>query len=51
VEHEIPMFGPLLDQIAGLDGALVTADVLHAQREHAIYLHNAAISVRLHRQG
>ena len=33
------MFAPLLDQIPGLAGALVTADALHAQREHASYLH------------
>lgn len=37
--NEIPMFAPLLDQIPGLAGALVTADALHAQREHASYLH------------
>ena len=37
--NEIPMFAPLLDQITGLAGALVTADALHAQREHASYLH------------
>ncbi|HEY6275748.1 MAG TPA: ISAs1 family transposase [Streptosporangiaceae bacterium] len=33
------MFAGLLDQIAGLRGALVTADAMHAQREHATYLH------------
>ena len=37
--NEIPMFAPLLDEIPGLAGALVTADALHAQREHASYLH------------
>jgi predicted transposase YbfD/YdcC len=37
--NEIPMFGPLLDQIEDLDGVLITADAMHAQREHAIYLH------------
>jgi predicted transposase YbfD/YdcC len=37
--NEIPMFAPLLDQVPGLDGVLVTADAMHAQRDHAIYLH------------
>jgi predicted transposase YbfD/YdcC len=37
--NEIPMFTALLDQVAGLSGVLVTADALHAQREHAEYLH------------
>jgi predicted transposase YbfD/YdcC len=32
------MFAGLLDQIPGLDGAVITADALHAQREHATYL-------------
>ena len=38
--NEIPMFAPLLDQIADLTGVLVTADAMHAQRRHATYLHN-----------
>jgi predicted transposase YbfD/YdcC len=37
--NEIAMFTTLLDQIEDLDGVLVTADALHAQREHATYLH------------
>jgi hypothetical protein len=37
--NEIPMFAPLLDQIANLTGVLVTADAMHAQRSHAKYLH------------
>jgi predicted transposase YbfD/YdcC len=37
--NEITMFAGLLDQIPGLDGAVITADALHAQREHATYLH------------
>ena len=37
--NEIPMFAVVLDQIADLAGTLVTADALHAQREHATYLH------------
>jgi predicted transposase YbfD/YdcC len=37
--NEITMFASLLDQAGGLDGALVTADALHAQREHAHYLY------------
>ncbi len=37
--NEITMFSALLDQVGGLDGAVVTADALHAQREHAAYLH------------
>jgi predicted transposase YbfD/YdcC len=36
--NEIPMFSVTLDQIEDLDGVLVTADALHAQREHATYL-------------
>ncbi|MGO8887827.1 MAG: ISAs1 family transposase [Streptosporangiaceae bacterium] len=36
---EIPLSGPLLDQIEDLDGVLITADAMHAQREHAICLH------------
>jgi predicted transposase YbfD/YdcC len=38
--NEIPMFAPLLDQIADLTGVLVTADAMHAQRQHATYLYN-----------
>jgi predicted transposase YbfD/YdcC len=37
--NEIPMFAPLLDQVADLAGVLVTADAMHAQRGHATYLH------------
>jgi predicted transposase YbfD/YdcC len=39
--NEIPEFQPLLDQIddADLAGSVVTADALHAQRDHATYLH------------
>ncbi|MEU3051586.1 ISAs1 family transposase [Streptomyces sp. NPDC006984] len=39
--NEIPEFQPLLDQLddADLKGAVVTADALHAQRDHATYLH------------
>ncbi|MFJ2136453.1 ISAs1 family transposase [Streptomyces sp. NPDC087845] len=38
--NEIPEFHPLLDQIddADLTDAVVTADALHAQRAHAVYL-------------
>src|SRR5262249_44891681 len=35
--NEIPMFSTLLDRI-GITGAVITADALHAQREHATYL-------------
>ena len=34
---EIPMFSTLLDRLDIAD-AVITADALHAQREHAIYL-------------
>jgi hypothetical protein len=37
--NEIPMFSVALDQIDDLRDVLVTADALHAQREHATYLH------------
>ena len=33
------MFAGLLDQIGDLDSMLVTADAMHAQRDHATYLH------------
>ncbi|MEU5943926.1 ISAs1 family transposase, partial [Micromonospora sp. NPDC047548] len=38
--NEIPEFAPLLDQITDTDlaGAVITADALHAQRAHAVYL-------------
>ena len=36
--NEIPLFSTLLDSIAIKD-AVITADALHAQREHARYLH------------
>lgn len=42
--NEIPMFAPLLDNLAevGVDLAntVITADALHAQRAHAQYLHS-----------
>lgn len=37
--NEIPMFSTLLDKIDDLAEVVVTADALHAQREHAEYLH------------
>ena len=37
--NEITMLAGLLDQVSGLDGALVTMDALHAQRDHATWLH------------
>jgi predicted transposase YbfD/YdcC len=37
--NEIPMFSTLLDTIDDLAEVVVTADALHAQREHAAYLH------------
>jgi hypothetical protein len=37
--NEISMFSGLLDQVTGLDGVVITADALHAQRGHAAYLH------------
>jgi len=37
--NEIPMFSTLLDKIDDLAEVVVTADALHAQREHAAYLH------------
>jgi predicted transposase YbfD/YdcC len=41
--NEIPMFAPLIDQLAatGIDPRrlVVTADALHCQRDHATYLH------------
>lgn len=37
--NEIPMFPVLLDTITDLEGVVVSADALHAQREHAEYLH------------
>ena len=36
--NEIPMFTTLLDRIE-INDAIITADALHAQREHARYLH------------
>jgi predicted transposase YbfD/YdcC len=36
--NEITRFGPLLDQISDLRGVVVTADALHCQREHVVYL-------------
>jgi predicted transposase YbfD/YdcC len=37
--NEISVFTTLLGQAGGLRGVLVTADALHAQREHATWLH------------
>jgi predicted transposase YbfD/YdcC len=37
--NEITMLAGLLDQIPDLTGALISMDALHAQREHAAYLH------------
>jgi predicted transposase YbfD/YdcC len=37
--NEITMFTSLLGHVANLSGVLVTADALHAQREHATWLH------------
>lgn len=37
--NEITVFTALLAQAGGLDGVLVTADAMHAQREHATWLH------------
>jgi predicted transposase YbfD/YdcC len=41
--NEIPMFAPLIDQLAatGIDPnrLVITADALHCQRDHATYLH------------
>jgi hypothetical protein len=37
--NEIPMFAVLLGQAGDLGEVLVTADALHAQREHADWLH------------
>jgi predicted transposase YbfD/YdcC len=41
--NEVPMFAPLIDQLAatGVDPArlVITADALHCQRDHATYLH------------
>lgn len=36
--NEIPAFAPLLDDI-DLTGAVITADALHTQHDHAAYLH------------
>ena len=36
--NEIPMFSQLCDQIADLDGVVVTADAMHCQKDHADYL-------------
>jgi predicted transposase YbfD/YdcC len=38
--NEIPMFSVLLDQITTLTDVVVTADAMHAQRDHARYLHS-----------
>ncbi|MEU7171222.1 MULTISPECIES: hypothetical protein [Micromonospora] len=36
--NEITRFAPLLDQISDLRDTVITADVLHCQREHVTYL-------------
>ena len=36
--NEIPMFSQLCDQIADLEGVVVTADAMHCQKDHADYL-------------
>lgn len=36
--NEIPMFSQLCDQIADLEGVVVTADAMHCQTAHADYL-------------
>lgn len=36
--NEITRFAPLLDQINDLQGAVVTADAMHCQRDHVDYL-------------
>lgn len=36
--NEIPMFSVLLDRVDDLEGAVVTADAMHAQTGHADYL-------------
>lgn len=36
--NEIPMFSQLIDRIDRVEGAVVTADALHAQKAHADYL-------------
>jgi predicted transposase YbfD/YdcC len=36
--NEIPMFATVLDQIGDLTDVLITADAMHAQRDHATYL-------------
>jgi predicted transposase YbfD/YdcC len=33
--HEITAFGPLLNSLGDISGALITADAMHTQREHA----------------
>lgn len=38
--NEIPMLPVLLDRIQDVEGMVVTADALHAQRSHAEYLHD-----------
>ncbi|WP_427018304.1 ISAs1 family transposase [Pseudarthrobacter sp. P1] len=37
--NEITYFKPLLEGVKELTGVIVTADALHTQREHAVYLH------------
>jgi predicted transposase YbfD/YdcC len=37
--NEITMLAGLLDQVSDLTGTVVTMDALHAQRDHAAYLH------------
>ena len=48
--NEITAFTPLLDRV-DITGAIITADALHTQDEHARYLHRARRALRVHRQG
>ena len=38
--NEITYFQPLLEGIKDLAGVVISADALHTQREHAVYLHS-----------
>jgi predicted transposase YbfD/YdcC len=38
--NEIPLFATLLDRVGDLSSAVLTADAMHAQRDHATYLHS-----------
>ncbi|MFE9723818.1 ISAs1 family transposase [Streptomyces sp. NPDC005794] len=43
--NEIPAFAPLLDGI-DLTGAVITADALYTQHDHAAYLHGSGVTIR-----